>query len=73
VRDKLNTYAGKQTQLLSVAMCCKLVWYGHVTRYDSLSKTILQGTVNGYQTTNFWLVIVVTPRIWPAVDILSTD
>ena len=25
----------------------KLIWFGHVTRYDSLSKTILQGTSEG--------------------------
>ncbi|GFR94069.1 endonuclease-reverse transcriptase [Elysia marginata] len=25
----------------------KLAWFGHVPRHDSLSKTILQGTVEG--------------------------
>jgi hypothetical protein len=40
-------YVGKQEQLLSVVKRRKLAWYGHVTRYDSLSKTILQGIVNG--------------------------
>jgi hypothetical protein len=39
-------YADKQEQLLSVVKRHKLTWYGHVTRHDSLSKTILQGTVN---------------------------
>jgi hypothetical protein len=47
VRDKINMHAGKQEQLLSVIKRRKLAWYGHVTRHDSLSKTILQGTVNG--------------------------
>jgi hypothetical protein len=47
VRDKINMYAGKQEQLLSVIKRRKLAWYGHLTRHDSLSKTILQGTVNG--------------------------
>jgi hypothetical protein len=42
-------YAGKQEQLLSVVKHRKLAWYGHVTRHDSLSKTILQGTVYGSQ------------------------
>jgi hypothetical protein len=46
VRDKINTYAGKQEQLLSVIKCGKLAGYGHVARYDFLSKTIMQGTVN---------------------------
>jgi hypothetical protein len=27
----------------------QLDWYGHGIRHDSLSKTILQGTVNGYR------------------------
>ena len=27
----------------------KLAWFGHVTRHDSLSKTILQGTMEGGQ------------------------
>jgi hypothetical protein len=40
-------YAGKKEQLLSVVKRRKLAWYGHVTRHDSLSKTILQETVNG--------------------------
>jgi hypothetical protein len=40
-------YAGKQEQLLSVIKRRKLAWYGHVTRHDSLSNTILQWTVNG--------------------------
>jgi hypothetical protein len=46
VRDKINMYAGKQEQLLSMIKRRKLAWYGLVTRHDSLSKTILQGTVN---------------------------
>jgi hypothetical protein len=47
VRDKINMYTGKQEQLLSVVKRCKLAWYGHVTRHDPLSKTIMQGTVSG--------------------------
>ena len=30
----------------------KLQWYGHITRHESLAKTILQGTVEGGSTTN---------------------
>jgi hypothetical protein len=37
--------AGKQVQMLSVAKRRKIDLYGHVTRYDSLSKTRLQDTV----------------------------
>jgi hypothetical protein len=40
-------YAGKQEQLLLVVKRRKLVWYGHVIRHYSLSKTIFRVTVNG--------------------------
>jgi hypothetical protein len=49
VRDNINMYAGNQEQLLSVIKRRKLAWHGHVTRHDFLSKTILQGTVNGFE------------------------
>jgi hypothetical protein len=47
VRDKINMFAGKQEQLLSVIKRRELAWYGHTTRHGSLSKMILQGAVNG--------------------------
>jgi hypothetical protein len=47
VRDKAIKYAGNVEHLLKVVKRCKLVWFGHVNRHDTLSKTILQGTVQG--------------------------
>ena len=47
VRQKVTIYAGRQEPLLATVRRRKLAWYGHVCRHDSLSKTILQGTVEG--------------------------
>ena len=33
-----------QEPLVATVMRMKLAWFGHVTRHDRLSKTILQGT-----------------------------
>jgi len=37
-------YAGDQP-LPAVIKCSKLSWFGHVSRHNSLSRIILQGTV----------------------------
>ena len=37
----------RTTDLLSIAKRRKLQWYGHVSRFSGLAKTILQGTVKG--------------------------
>ena len=47
VRNKIEMYAGVQEPLLSLVKRRKLAWFGHVCRHDSLSKTILQGKVEG--------------------------
>jgi hypothetical protein len=49
VRDKINMYAGKQEQLISVVKRRKPAWYIHVIQHNSLSKTIFKGTVNNSQ------------------------
>ena len=49
VRSKVNFLAGPQERLLAAVQRRKLAWFGHVTRHDSLSKTILQGTMEGWQ------------------------
>ena len=36
-----------QQELLVTVKRRNLAWFGHVTRHDSLSKTILHGTVEG--------------------------
>ena len=50
VRNKIEIYAGVQEPLLSIVKRRKLAWFGHVCRHDSLSKTILQGTVEGWKS-----------------------
>ena len=47
VRQEVIKYAGRHEPLLATVRQRKLAWYGHVSRHGSLSKTILQGTVDG--------------------------
>ena len=42
VRQKIEELGGKQERLLQVVKRRKLQWYGHITRHDSLAKTILK-------------------------------
>ena len=44
MRSKINFLMDSQEPLLVTVKRLKLAWFGHVTRHDSLSKTILQGT-----------------------------
>ena len=46
-RRKINSLVGPQEPLLAAVKRRKLAWFGHVTRHNSLSKTILQGTLEG--------------------------
>ena len=43
VWSKINFCVGPQEPLLATVKRRKLAWFGHVTRHDSLSKTILLG------------------------------
>ena len=47
VRSKINLLVGPQEPLLVTVKKRKRAWFGHVTRHDSLSKTILHGTLKG--------------------------
>ena len=47
VRKRIKDAIGKFDDLLTVVKSRKLKWFGHVTRSEGLSKTILQGTVPG--------------------------
>ena len=47
VQEQVETLAGPQEPLLAVVKRRKLTWFGHVTHHNSLSKTILQGTIEG--------------------------
>ena len=45
VRSKINFLVGPQEPLLAIVKRRKLAWFGHVARRDSLSKTLIQGTL----------------------------
>ena len=45
VWSKINFLVGPEECLLAIVKRRKLAWFGHVTRHDSLSKTILQDTL----------------------------
>ena len=47
VLDQITALAGPQEPLLATVKRRKLSWFGHVTRHNSLPKTILQGTLEG--------------------------
>ena len=47
VRAQVTSMAGPQEPLLTTIKRRKLTWFGHVTRHNSLPKTILQGTLEG--------------------------
>ena len=47
VRSRVKQHMSHYEDLLSTVKRRKLKWYGHVTRSCGLSKTILQGTVQG--------------------------
>ena len=51
IRERITTEIGEHDSLLSTVKSRKLKWYGHVTRSSGLSKTILQGTVQGKRKT----------------------
>ena len=47
VKATIQQMVGRQEELLATIKRRKLAWYGHVTRHQTLSKTILQGTLEG--------------------------
>ena len=47
ILNEIVARAGPQEPILTTVKRRKLTWFGHHTRHDSLSKTILQGTVEG--------------------------
>ena len=44
---KIQHAIGSHENLLTILKRCKLQWYGHVSCWSGLAKTILQGTVKG--------------------------
>ena len=49
VRSKIDFLVGPQESLLATVKRRQLAWFGHITRHGSLSKTILQGSLEGGQ------------------------
>ncbi|XP_076456851.1 uncharacterized protein LOC143291108 [Babylonia areolata] len=47
VRNLVSNLVGPQEPLLATVKQWKMAWFGHVIRHNTLSKTILQGTVEG--------------------------
>ena len=47
VRNIVMSEIGKHQELLEIVKTRKLKWFGHTTRGEGLSKTCLQGTVQG--------------------------
>ena len=47
VRRKIQAAIGEYDQLPTLVKKRKLRWFGHVSMYSGLAKTILQGTVKG--------------------------
>ena len=47
VRNRVTKEIGPHSELLAMVITKKLRWFGHVIRSNSMSKTILQGSIEG--------------------------
>ena len=47
VRRKSQAAIGEYDELLTLVKKRKLRWFGHISRFSGLAKTIIQGTVKG--------------------------
>ena len=47
MQSEITFLVGPQEPLLATVKRWKFAWFGHVTHHDSLSKTILQGKLEG--------------------------
>ena len=47
VQSGIKARAGRQENLLWIVKRRKLAWFGHISRHNSLAKTVLQGTLDG--------------------------
>ena len=47
VHKEITARAGPQENLVGIVKRRKLAWFGHITRHDSLAKTVMQGTLEG--------------------------
>ena len=47
VQRGIKARAGQQENLLGIVKRRKLAWFDHISRHNSLAKTVLQGTLEG--------------------------
>ena len=47
VQRGIKARAGQQENLLGIVKRRQLAWFGHISRHNSLAKTVLQGTLEG--------------------------
>ena len=47
VWDRIKSIAGHQETIITTIKRRKMAWFGHILRHDTLTKIILQGTVEG--------------------------
>ena len=75
VQSKINFLAGLQEPLLATVKRWKRPWFGHVTRHDSLFKTILQDTLEGGwrcgRQRKCWMVNIKEQTSLPMPDLLT--
>ena len=45
VQGGIKARAGQQENLLGIEKRRKLAWFGHISRHNSLAKTVVQGTL----------------------------
>ena len=73
VRRKIQEAIGKYDELLTLVKKRTLRWFGHVSRFTDLVKTILQGTVLGkrrkYRQKKRWEVNI---KKWIGMDFASS-
>ena len=47
VRSRVVKEIGKHSELLAMVIAKKLRWFGHISRSNYMSNTILQGSIEG--------------------------
>ena len=75
VRGKINFLMGPHKPVLATVKRWKLAWFRHVVYHDSLSKSILQGTLEGGQCHGWqrkcWMDNIKKWTSLPLLDLLT--
>ena len=75
VWSKINFRVGPQEPLLATVKRQELAWFGHVTHHNSLSKTVLQGTLEDGQCYGWQRKCWIDVKEWislPMPELLTT-